>query len=234
MTNPAQTPVDALIKHGVLNADILHLNSVVTVPRSFELDGHWGLPSRLFRHPISIEANDLRLKHPGLSEHPFVRHLETITGNSIQYLAPKYTDHSLWHHAVDLAMAGMYQELMTTREYTTDENIVGALCFALCHRNDDPMKVLTVKLARQLAKALGCTEPRDRATTIKGLPAPSVVKGECGVRYPVNGIRSGNPEHLYALIHGLEDGWFTHIGDHIQWTAQGRDFHAGESYGLLL
>jgi hypothetical protein len=234
MSVSAPTPYDVLVEHGIINTAMAHFNAVITVPRAFEMEGEWKLPSRLFRHPVGIVEQQLRLKHPLLSEHPYVRELQSLTGESISYTPPAYADHSTWHHAVDLAMDGFYDELLSTRAYTTDENIVGALSFALCYRNDDPRRILSLKKARDIAKRLGLKEPADRSSVIKSLSEPNVVKGENGVRYPVNGIRLNSSAHLFAIMHGLEDGWLTHVGDHLQWTEAGRDFHAGRAFGLLL
>lgn len=234
MSTAATTPYDVLVDLGIINSAMAHFNAVITVPRAFIMEGAWSLPSRLFRHPVGIVDQQLRLKHPLLSEHPYVRELQSLTGESILYTPPAYAEHSMWHHAVDLAMDGFYDELLSTRAYTTDENIVGALSFALCYRNDDPKRILSLKKAREIARKLGLQEPGDRSSVIKSLSAPSLVKGESGVRYPVNGIRLNHPDHLFALMHGLEDGWFNLVGDHLQWTEAGRDFHAGRAFGLLL
>ena len=104
----------ALIRHGfVANDYLLSINGGLSVPRHIDLPPPWNLPSRMFQFPIEVGRDEdethIGLLHPSLADHPFVSHLESVLGITLDPEgAPNSHGYSKretaqWWHAVDLA-----------------------------------------------------------------------------------------------------------------------------------
>ena len=109
-------------------------------PRHAERAAPWGLPSRLFQFPVTIEASDdgdavISLHHPLLADHPYVRELEAETGIKAEFRGgfDFGTSNGTWHHAVDLVSTGHWHDLLGTARFTTPELIAGAVDYGLRH-----------------------------------------------------------------------------------------------------
>ena len=222
----------------------LDINRSLAVPRDFPLAYPWNLPSRLFQFPIEVSAHNgdgtcLGLMHPLLAAHPFVQHVEATLGLTLDaYGAPNAygvskARNGQWWHAVDLVSAGQWRALFDTREYTTGEDIARAVAYGLTYSRHDgkPTGYLTTLEARGIMAAIDAPEPASR----RGMLAFSIscaCKPETGtVHWPINHPGLPANDTAWALIHGIEDGWFAHDRSGLlHWTEQGRERHtAGEA-----
>lgn len=228
----------SLIEHGLVpNAALLRLNSSVRVPPSFELAAPWNLPSRLFQFPLRLTNDGVEMSTPDLAEHPFVRHVSRLLNQGLETQISAAHATSMWWHAVDLAIAGRFDDLIRTRDFTTDYHIAGAISFCLQHGGDDEnVAALSTRKARTMMRELGFDEPGDRQSFIRNLSKPAMLKPDVGTqRCPIANPGLKAPDFAWALIHGIEDGHFTtRVKGDLQWSTTGRDFHAGVSFGLLL
>jgi hypothetical protein len=232
------------------NDFILDLNSGLTVPSGFPLPAPWNLPSRLFRFPIEVckahgdKPRTIGLRHPDLAAHPFVQHVEAALGFKLDPNgAPNEhgvsTCHSFgWFHAVDLVTAGEWRALLDTSDFTTDRSIFNAVDFGLRYSDHSESGKrhghLSTIEARQIMDELGATEPTDRASIIRelGKPSPTNPEGKKGgEHWPINGKASSAEDHAWAMIFGIEDGWFEYDrAGFLQWSMKGRDrYSAGDA-----
>lgn len=230
------------------NSYLLDNNMTLSVPYGMELPAPWNLPSRLFRFPIEVSRptatrpRTIGLVHPLLVDHPFVQHVTELLGQDIAATgAPNEYGYSkcrlgLWWHAVDLMTAGHWRELLETRRFTTNEDIARAVSHGVRYsRHDDKKAAGYIKTAnaRQVLRAIGTKEPGDRASTILGFSAPSLCRQDKGQEHwPINVSHSSGPfAEAWAMLHGIEDGWFKYDrSGFLQWTQTGRDrFAAGEA-----
>lgn len=224
---------------------LLDLNRSLAVPRDFPLPYPWNLPSRLFQFPIEVSADNgestcrIGLMHPLLAAHPFVRHVEATLGLTLDiHGAPNACGVSkartgLWWHAVDLVRAGQWRALLDTRAYTTAEDIARAGAYGLTYSRHDgkPTGYLTPPEARAIMAAIDAPEPASRRGML-AFSTPSACKPDTGaVHWPVNHPCLPANEVAWALIHGIEDGWFAHDrSGFLHWTELGRERHtAGEA-----
>lgn len=226
---------------------LLDLNGALSVPQNFPLPSPWNLPSRLFRGPLEVirpakgEPRKVGLMHPGLAAHPFVQHVEAL-GIEVAHEgianAYGYTERGkgAWFHAVDLICEGMVQELIETQGFTDPASIFRAVVHGCRHSHHESKAgkgYITTGQARQIMQALAACEPSDRAGFIRRFSAPILSMQDSGSEYwPINiGPGLAAEDQAWAIIHGIEDGWFAHDrAGFLQWTRLGRDrFAAGEA-----
>ncbi|QUT04084.1 hypothetical protein KFK14_13100 [Sphingobium phenoxybenzoativorans] len=137
---------ERLIELGLVPNDyILSLNGGFHMPAGFDLPSPWNLPSRLFRSPIACSDFDgesqrrVGIKHPLLIDHPWVQEVAAMLGDMFDPDARGLnkhgyhfgTTHGHWHHAVDLMSSGHWRDLLATRQFTTDGDIVNAVAYGL-------------------------------------------------------------------------------------------------------
>jgi hypothetical protein len=223
---------ERLIAEGLApSAYLLDLNRSLSPPHDYELPAPWNLPSRLFRFPI--ETNEARvdrdgqlhprtigLMHPLLGEHPWVQEVEQRLGLKLDPNgAPNpygYTNtrNALWWHAVDLISAGMWRELLQTREFTTDDDIIGAVAYGLDYGPHEGRgsgrSHLTVAEAQEILRTVGAALPTD-GSVIEALRAVDLTefKGENGKpQRAINWSAAPRLARAWARIAGIERGWF--------------------------
>jgi hypothetical protein len=220
------------------NEFLLDLNRALSVPHDWVLPAPWNLPSRLFRFPIEVgEFSEgerrIGLMHPALVDHPYVQHVSQVLGMDIPPCgAPNMHGYSkqavgLWWHAVDLIPSGHWREALETRRFTTDKDMLRAVTFGLsCNRS------LTTSEARQIFQELGVACPSAPRNILCEFDRPSPVRGDDKVeRWPVNTGMADAGDTAWAMVIGIETGWFTmDRSGHLAWTQLGRDNHqAGAS-----
>lgn len=137
-----------------------------------------------------------------------------------------------WWHAVDLASAGLWNELRDTAVFTTPGDMFRSTAFAVRCCADKKQPRETVRKARIFMATLECEEPLDRAETIRvALATPMACRTDTGESWPVNdAFRHAVPELLaWAFIFGVEDGWIDFRAGHARWSELGRArfTHAG-------
>jgi hypothetical protein len=232
----------ALISLGfATNEFLLNQNSAIEVPHSFKLDGFWSLPSRMFRFPVETHEEGpegrrtIGVVHPLLLDHPFVcklaEDLQLDFGGApaTNYCGYSASETAEWWHAVDLGSAGLWDELLDTRRFTTTEFIVQAVKHCLGYtREDAGITTLqaTVRRARALLTTLGVPEPLDAPTTIRSLSRPSPCSSDGKTqRWPVNTF-GDHGASAWAMVLGIEHGWlgYTRSG-YLEWTEKGRLNH---------
>jgi hypothetical protein len=233
------------------NLLLLDMNHSLAVPSGFALPSPWNLPSRLFQFPIEVCKPDgdqprrLGLRHPGLASHPFVKHVESVLGLQIERDgAPNRYGYSScrnaqWWHAVDLVSAGKWRELLDTATFTEPGLIMQAVSYGCRYSAHDSSKgagYITTREARAMMDAAGAIEPDDRSAAIRAFSVPMANKQDNGSEHwPINGGSHCAEDQAWAMIHGIEDGWFAHDrAGFLQWTQLGRDrFAAGESASFV-
>lgn len=219
---------------------LLDLNRSLAVPRDFPLPYPWSLPSRLFQFPIEVSAAEgdsprLGLMHPLLAAHPFAQHVAATLGITLDTDgAPNACGVSKartgqWWHAVDLVSAGQWRALLDTQEYTTAEDIARAVAYGLTYSRHDgkPTGYLSTPEARALMAAIDAPGPASRCGML-AFSTPSACKPDTGaIHWPVNHPALPANDVAWALIHGIEDGWFAHDrSGFLHWTEQGRKLYA--------
>lgn len=233
----------------VCNEFILDLNNALDVPDDFELPAPWNLPSRLFRFPIETHkprgcrGRTIGLMHPGLGEHPYVKHVEAVLGLSIpRERASNDCGHSSswtapWWHAVDLVGAGHWRELRETAEFTTPKYMFQAAAFALRSLGEknraDKRNRKTLREVRALLAWLDSEEPENRSASIRVLAKPSTFHDGEANRCPVNsGAKANSEAEAWAFVHGIEDGWMTYDrGGYVQWSELGQMRYSAKDGG---
>lgn len=236
LARTVDTMAERLIAAGIqTNEWLLDLNGCLTTPDSFSQDGIWKLPSRLFSFPIQVSRFDgvnertLTLRHPLLSAHPFVQHVESALGVKLE--APETAEAAeTWFHACDL-IEDHWQGLMETRQFTTDSDIGRAIAFGLraYYRSN-----LKVQAARKMLAQVGIDEPADPVALLFKLAKPLSLT-DTAVRWPINGTeRLEGGEQAWTLLVGLERGWFGYVGGCLSWTQSGRDRYAAGPEALFV
>jgi hypothetical protein len=223
---------------------VLGLNGSLMVPVGMELPAPWDLPSRVFRFPITVGAaaedgtRRFGLMHPLLGDHPFVRRVEAELGVTLD---PEGTPNehgftkahtALWWHAVDLVSSGHWRDLLETRQFTTSEDIAGAVAYGLDYSSYEDKRArghITTSEARIIMGEIGYAEPAERLPILRQLSEPSACASEKGtVRWPINnggGMDAGS--RAWSRIFGIEAGWLKHdAAGFLQWTTLGRDAYA--------
>ncbi len=223
---------------------LLDINRSLAVPGDFPMPYPWNLPSRLFQFPIEVSADNgdgtcLGLMHPLLAAHPFVQHVEAALGLTLDaHGAPNAhgvskARNGQWWHAVDLVSAGQWRALLDTLEYTTAEDIARAVAYGLTYSRHDgkPTGHLSPVEARAIMAAIDAPEPAIRRGML-AFSTPCACKPDTGaVHWPINYPTLPANEVTWALIHGIEDGWFAHDrSGFLHWTEQSRErYTAGEA-----
>lgn len=238
---------EALIAAGfVPNEFILGLNRAVRVSAGFELSGQWALPSRVFQFPIETHApagdraRTIGLLNPLLAEHPFVKHFEQVMGFEVPREracnAHGYSvaAGSTWWHAVDLAGAGLWDELLQTRQFTTELDIFRAIGFSLRFAQKDEPLMQRLMAVRRVMRELDSPQPADLTAVIRSLMAPSSTSDHNGkTRWPINEISRDPETTAWAFILGVELGWFEFRGRFLNWSAAGRHcYEAGDAMAV--
>lgn len=224
---------------------LLDLNRSLSVPHDFPLPHPWNLPSRLFRFPIEVSAGlgeaprRLGLMHPLLADHPFVRHAGEVLGIVIDPGgAPNAYGVSnartgLWWHAVDLVSAGQWRAVLETQCFTTDEDIARAVAYGLSYSAHDGKRqgYLSVSEARAVMVAIDAPEPVGRCGLLAFSKPSPCQPGNGATHWPINHPSLPANTVAWALIHGIESGWFTYDrAGFLQWTEAGRErFAAGDA-----
>jgi hypothetical protein len=239
-TRPAIPPkpdplADALVAHGfATNAFMLTLGGI-RAANTMELAYPWSLPSRMFQFPVELsnehEEGPRRIfvRHPLLTEHPLVKHIEATIGIKISADDLSH-EHAEWWHAVDLISAGQWRELLETRRFTTDDHIASAASYGLEYSPHDRNRkgYISTAEAREIMAAINSSEPADRQAIIfEHLMPPSPVKSEKGPeRWPINSSFSEADtaaNRAWAHIIGIEAGWFGYDrSGFLGWTVKGR------------
>jgi hypothetical protein len=242
---PAARPADPigelLVAQGfVPNEFLLDLNKGLQAPTP--PDWPWSLPSRLFQFPVEVTepidgVRRVGLLHPDLAEHPFVRQLEAAGVKVDPNGAPNpygYTKVGLgrWWHTVDLIGAGLWRELIATRHFTTDGDLLHGVAHGLEYG------ALEVADARELLTILGIAEPADRQATLRLLSRPSACKQDNGaIHWPINdsfqdGVRPDPGGLAWARVFGIEAGWFVRPSRrYLQWSEAGRALYEAVHQG---
>ena len=237
-----------LVKNGLApNLLLLDMNTSLSVPHGFDLPAPWNLPSRMFRFPIEVatpEKNQPRrigLRHPLLADHPYVRHVETLLGYEIDREgAPNRYGVSSgltvrWWHAVDLVTAGKWREVLQTQAFTEPAYIMQAVSFGCRYTHHEDRRAsgyLSIAEAREIMRAVGAIEPKERGTTVRSFTAPGpCLQGKGSEHWPINAVRLCAEDEAWGFILGIEDGWFRYDrSGFLQWSALGRErYAAGDS-----
>lgn len=164
--------------------------------------------SRLFRWPINVdlESDRLTMPHALLAFEPFVQRVMITLGLTIEVdPEPRAGLNTGWHHAVDLATDKHADDLLRTRVYASDRQIMRGVTINLMHGR------LSTANARRVLAETGMPEPDDRSEAALGMAAgilrPAFIDGVWRVN--LHGRRNPVAE-VWAAVHGLEDGWFVH------------------------
>lgn len=236
---------DLLVEKGLVpNEFVLDLNGTLSPGYDDpEPPPPWNLPSRLFQFPIEVSpqledgTRRIGLMHPLLCDHPFVKQVEAAIGYKIEAIgAPNEAGYTktdglhLWWHACDLARHNMWDELFETRRFTTDEHIAQAVEHQLHSRG----KKFTPKTAAAVLKRLGIKSPLNPAMSIRKFMAPSPCQSDgpkSPVNWPVNTAFSDTApgKNAWAMIWGIDNGWFGYRGPYINWTDKGRQLYAAKA-----
>jgi hypothetical protein len=195
-----------------------------------------------FRGPLEVirpekgEPRKIGLMHPGLAEHPFVQHVEALgievaregVANAYGYtergkghgsmpwiLSAKACgrtdrDAALYRSGFDLSRRCLWVSALAPRKQGGQ---------GLYHHWPSPPH----------HARMGPCEPDDRAAVIRQFCAQPV-QDSGSEFWPINiGPGIVAEEQAWAVIHGIEDGWFAHDrAGFLQWTQLGRDrFTAG-------
>lgn len=143
-------------------------------------------------------------------------------------------DTAQWWHAVDLISSDHWQALLDTRQFTTEYDIARAVAYGLTYSHHEAKRMghITTQEARQIMAAIDEDEPESRRAAILALSRPLPCKPDKGAEYwPINHPALPAPTLAWALIHGIEDGWFSYDrSGFLHWTEQGRTrYAAGDS-----
>lgn len=217
----------------VPNSYHLDLNRGLTVPAEFRVSAPWNLPSRLFQFPIEVGELDcngqrrIGLMHPEMRTHPYIRHVEDLMGLSISEVgAPNLAGYSksriaTWWHAVDLMSEQHWKDLLETRQFTTDDDIIRAVELALSGNRITPLT------ARSVMRAVGVETSEDALALLCKFAEPQEVVCDGVTSWPVN-RGSGSPQdRAWGIILAIEAGWlkFRACG-FIGWSELGRSRYA--------
>lgn len=229
-------PLDQiLIDEGfVANRYLLDINRSLQVSGDDVLTDPWNLPSRLMQHPLEVGVGKdgqfhIGLMHPLLGDHPFVQRVaKAIHPHKISPAgAPNAFGHSAapacWWHAVDLIRTH-WQDLLRTREFTTDHAIAGAVSNALGSQPG----AFGLDEAREVLAAIGAEPPVDDiAATVLLLSQPSLVQPDKGAAYwPINGPVRNPVAGAWLRLWGIDAGWFDYMrSGHLVWSAHGRGMY---------
>ena len=222
---------------------ILDINGSLAVPHTMTLPAPWNLPSRLFRSPIEVQhgrtgACRIGLMHPLLIDHPYVQIVEEALGEAIDPDGVR-NDYGVsnartarWWHAVDLVTAGLWRELIETRAFTTDQDIVGTVSYGLAYSQHDAAQrhgYISTGEARVMLAAIDSDEPLNPSAVLAAFSAPSACRQDSGKEHwPINGPTGVDAATgAWGRVFGIEAGWFSHDrAGFLAWTQHGRDRYA--------
>ena len=244
--SPEPDPIgERLIADGfAANSFLLDLNGVRAAYEHEPYSFPWNLPSRLFTWPVDTRRGPdgvrrITLRHPLLVEHPFAQEL-LAKGYELcppeecidEYGGVEWNGNlGTWWHAVDLIENP--QELLQTRQFTTDEDIAGAVSYRCSYPRKSPLPGLLREM-RSVMTALGIPEPTtdDSRSIMREFHQPSLCKSEEGTeRWPINthrALKSADSTSIaWAYIHGIEQGWFENKNGFLQWSPRGRAIFDG-------
>lgn len=224
---------------------LLDINGSLAVPHDFPLPHPWNLPSRLFRFPIEVSAGHgetlrrIGLMHPHLADHPFVRHVEEVLGivldpdGAPNVYGVSNARTGLWWHAVDLVGAGQWRALLETRHFTTDDDIARAVAYGLSYSHHEGKRqgYLSIPEARAIMAAIDAPEAAERCGLLAFSRPMPCQPGKAPAHWPINHPALPANDVAWAMIHGIESGWFAHDrAGFLHWTDAGRDrYSAGEA-----
>lgn len=120
-------------------------------------------------------------------------------------------DRRLWHHALDRCTNERWQELLQTQDQTVPQYILTALEYALDYDRLDH------KLAREVLRRLGHEEPAGKSQSLLESPVLRVANMQQGP-FPAFTAQRGELAKIWAIIHGLETGWFCYRGGFLRYT----------------
>lgn len=190
----------------------------------------WDLPSRVMQFPVIIgktawsEAGApveraVSLMHPEVKQHPLVIRLEKDLDTEISYASGPDVQYrnklATWWHAVDLVSRGHLEDLLLTRQFTTIDDIVGAIGYGLRYGPQDAGTGghISTRRARQVLEMLGKPCPPDIDRLL--LPFECENPGsQGGINLPRDEPRHNEP---WALIHGIERGVLSYRGRYLRW-----------------
>lgn len=205
----------------------------------------WGLPSRVFQFPVITHRGPdglrrLALAHPLLAEHPLVMELrargydvlESTEDCPNRNWVTRDAQLGEWHHAVDL-ISKHYRDLLSTRQFTSDIAIYGAVAFRCEYPTNDAL----TRVAREMREVMAALESPQPSSLypLAGMfaaPHASTSEGKKKPAWPVNQrIGHGQSSELreslaWAFIMGIEAGWFINVGGFLQWSEHGRKEYA--------
>lgn len=238
MTNFAEHPDvlgHSLIKHDLApNLCILDINGALQADDQGDAFP-WNLPSRLMRFPIvygraSFDDSGrpieraISLMHPDLGAHPFVQKVQGLLSIEIPYLEGVRINCgnklAAYHHAVDLISEQRFQDLISTRSYSTPDAIISAINYGLCYgpraadKRSSYEGCLTLQQARQLLSNIGIDLPGVENTILDDLrecdPPDS---GAINFPYGMPQI-----ERVERLIIGIEQGAYQYKNGFLRWV----------------
>ncbi len=225
------------------NVAILDMNGALTAD-DVGKDAPWNLPSRMMRFPIAFGSPSydedgkpvdrcLSLMHPQLSAHPFVTKIEKLLSRKIGFEAAskiKYRhNYAQWWHAVDLISSGHFDELIETRRFTTNENLLAAVSYGLRY---GPKKDaanpgtghVTVKQAHAIADLVGVRLAAGSDTKLDDfLDKAPPSNGQINLDHSLQVV-----DQIAILIAGIERGAFRYRAGYLRWT------HCIESQQMVL
>lgn len=219
---------EILVDEGfVANQFLLDNNRSLQATAADLTEDPWNLPSRLMQFPLEVlkdkDGYHIGLMHPLLAAHPFVKRVAAaIRPHRIEHnLASKWGGavhaRAMWWHAVDL-IAPHWKDLLRTRRFTTDDDIVRAVTFALDHRGLDPEE------AREILSLIPAPPPQDIWPEVQAIHEPSPVKPDRGAVYwPINHHSEDHIAVAWLRVWGIEAGWFIFSrSNHLNWSERGR------------
>jgi hypothetical protein len=231
---------DILVAEGLAQSRyVLEINGHLQVPVDENFGDPWNLPSRLMQFPLEArfdKTGQMRvgLMHPALAEHPFVKRVaKVIRPHKIGLSgAPNAAGYSqapaTWWHACDLIRSHS-DDLLRTRQFTSEGDIVRAVSHALDHRGGGDFGPPE---ARKVLTAVPAPPPANIVDTVLMLSPPSVVQPEKGPPYwPINSTRRDWSGLSWLRVWGIEAGWFNYSRtQYLGWAPHGRSmYHSVEA-----
>lgn len=241
MTRPLKRSLSLaaiLIREGFVPNEFLLVNNHTLSPPWDAPDpgDPWNLPSRLMQFPLEVQPDkngdwQIGLMHPLLARHPFVRRVaKAIRPVKIaKHGAPNDCGYTkapgTWWHAVDLIAKGLVDDLLRTRRFTSDADLVRGVIYGLDYR------YLDLKQARTILVEARAEPPPDPVATLALLCEPVLNTPEKGApSYPINATGEAHRERqtdlAWGRLWGIERGWFAYRKKYLVWTDHGRALRA--------
>lgn len=217
------------LKAAIIGAGFAHNEYLLDLNRAFEDPAPRYPRSRMFAWPVSFDPYHERLSvcHMLMTVEPFVqRVMIALPGVPVDIEPNPPGCHGAWNHAGDLATDRDFRDLLTTRAYVPESAIMRGIALGVrgCR--------LSTANAREMLDELGAVEPLDRSAFALsmqgGLLRPAFIDDNATKGKPpagkgkwaanIWGRRISPATEAWAVLHGVEDGWFT------------RDKHCGWIY----